>query len=738
MKRVAAVLVCLTVAVNAYAAEAVSPRTARLAKLCKIWGSVKFLHPWVWTRDIDWDAALLQALPKARAAASDDEFAAAVGAMLGALHDPVTRVVPNQDGPLPAPPAGAPFMSWPQPGTLLVRLGVTHTPAELTKAVATLKEAKRVLLDLRVARGDEAWSLTREEKALMAGLITHEVRVPPVRWVAHDGYKPQNGMSSGGYDSLFEEQAVAVITPKPNAVRRPLAVVVNEAFGEIDEAMALQGAGEAAVVVQGATLDDLATSGGTWPLDAKHGVRLRQFEIVPVAEMPRAAAELPAEADDKRVIDTALAKLAALAPAHARPTAPPRLPPLVWRPDKDYATEKAPSVELRLLSLFRLWNVIDRFYPYKQLLDEPWDDVLTTFIPRFEAAESAHAYVEVVAELSTHVADTHTGLRGGDDVLLNVAARPQLLAQMIEGQPVIVALGSDAETVKAGLHLGDVILSVDGEPMVARLSRLHRFVAGSNEPARQQHVLARALGGAEGSTATLVVRDAAGKSHEAKLVRLTPKGRDLSWRTGDVVRVLDGNIGYVDLDRLMPAEVEAMFAKLKDTRAIVFDMRGYPNGIAWSIAPRLNVRGGKLAAVFERCFVRWGDADTRDGIRFKFTQPLPTKRDEDPLYRGKTVMLVDERTISQSEHTGLFFEAAAGIRFIGSRTAGANGDVTVLTLPGGLTMSFSGHDVRHADGRQLQRVGLPIDVAVKPTIKGVQAGRDEVLERALSLLRDGR
>ena len=46
-------------------------------------------------------------------------------------------------------------------------------------------------------------------------------------------------------------------------------------------------------------------------------------------------------------------------------------------------------------------------------------------------------------------------------------------------------------------------------------------------------------------------------------------------------------------------------------------------------------------------------------------------------------MLIDERAVSQSEHTGLFFEAANGMTFIGTPTMGANGDITSLTLPGG-------------------------------------------------------
>ena len=42
-----------------------------------------------------------------------------------------------------------------------------------------------------------------------------------------------------------------------------------------------------------------------------------------------------------------------------------------------------PSEEYRLLALFRFWNVINYFYPYKDLLDTSWSTVLTDFIPRF-------------------------------------------------------------------------------------------------------------------------------------------------------------------------------------------------------------------------------------------------------------------------------------------------------------------------------------------------------------------
>jgi hypothetical protein len=72
--------------------------------------------------------------------------------------------------------------------------------------------------------------------------------------------------------------------------------------------------------------------------------------------------------------------------------------------------------------------------------------------------------------------------------------------------------------------------------------------------------------------------------------------------------------------------------------------------------------------------------------------------------------------------------------FVGSSTMGANGEVTTLTVPGDIVVSFSGHDVRHADGRRLQRVGFFPHIEVRPTIEGIRDGRDEVLERARTFL----
>ena len=82
------------------------------------------------------------------------------------------------------------------------------------------------------------------------------------------------------------------------------------------------------------------------------------------------------------------------------------------------------------------------------------------------------------------------------------------------------------------------------------------------------------------------------------------------------------------------------------------------------------------------------------------------------------------------------FSKCPDVRVIGSKTAGADGNVSLIVLPGGIHTMISGIGVFYPDGGQTQRVGVRIDEIVEPTIEGIKAGRDEVLERAIEIITD--
>ena len=102
-----------------------------------------------------------------------------------------------------------------------------------------------------------------------------------------------------------------------------------------------------------------------------------------------------------------------------------------------------------------------------------------------------------------------------------------------------------------------------------------------------------------------------------------------------------------------------------------------------------------------------------------------------PRYPGKVAILVDEVTQSRSEYTTMAFRSAPGAVVVGSTTAGADGNYSEVLLPGGLHTGISGLGVFTPERGQTQRVGVAVDLEVRPTVEGIAAGRDEVLEAAL-------
>src|SRR5207248_1707278 len=99
-----------------------------------------------------------------------------------------------------------------------------------------------------------------------------------------------------------------------------------------------------------------------------------------------------------------------------------------------------------------------------------------------------------------------------------------------------------------------------------------------------------------------------------------------------------------------------------------------------------------------------------------------------PHYAGTIVVLVDEISQSQAEYTAMAFRAARRTVIVGSTTAGADGNISPFALPGDLRTTISGIGVFYPDKRPTQGIGIVPDVTVAPTIAGIRAGRDEVLE----------
>jgi C-terminal processing protease CtpA/Prc len=545
---------------------------------------------------------------------------------------------------------------------------------------------------------------------------------------AHSGYANDSDSGSGGYQSYWEThdgyrvatspgggiQAIFLVNHETRIPQLTLAMqesgagaivsedeIYEDQLDEISRPFPLPGIGRSRLAVHTALL---AYRDGTTGLSANSVLSLSGDAALKAAVAMAKSGHWPAPA--------ARAKL--------------NLPPARFA-EKSYAGEVYPAAEYRMLAAARIWGVFHYFHPYRHLYGEDWDAVLAGFLPKMARAEDGRDYHLAVAEMVSHVHDTHCGISSRELAQFYGTASPPIELRWIENQPIVTRVFDSS----LDIHPGDVLTKIDGEPYQKRAGDLAAHISASTHQSEMSGVMRLLLRGPGGTT----VRVAFQRGNEVSLTRQTNVVFN-PFRTGEAFRLLTPKIGYVDLEKLTNSQVDAMFDLFRDTDAIVMDMRGYPQGTAWSVAPRLAEKPGTIAATFRRNLVT-PDISADTGIMtLAFEQRIPfTSKSR---YTGKTVMLIDERAISQSEHSGLFYRAANGTKFIGTPTTGANGDVTWFMAPRGIRINFSGHDVRWPDGGQLQRVGLKPDIEVHPTIAGIAAGRDEILDRAIAYLEQGR
>jgi len=167
--------------------------------------------------------------------------------------------------------------------------------------------------------------------------------------------------------------------------------------------------------------------------------------------------------------------------------------------------------------------------------------------------------------------------------------------------------------------------------------------------------------------------------------------------------------------------------EVQKTKELIIDLRCYPSDfIVFSL--------GEYLMPEPVDFVKFSQTGYSNPGLFTYGTELKVGKTNNDYYKGKVVIIVNELTQSQAEYTALALRTAARATVIGSTTAGADGNVSEILLPGGIRTMISGIGVYYPDGKETQKVGIVPDIEVKPTIKGVTEGRDELLDKAIELI----
>jgi C-terminal processing protease CtpA/Prc len=198
-------------------------------------------------------------------------------------------------------------------------------------------------------------------------------------------------------------------------------------------------------------------------------------------------------------------------------------------------------------------------------------------------------------------------------------------------------------------------------------------------------------------------------------------------------KILDGNIGYLRMNRLFVKELDSLANMLKDCKRIIIDARGYPRDgkIGTELAGYIAEKQYTVA-YNEFPFITSPD-HKKNSIVTDYEVIVPNKNKH--LNGKKYFLLVDEGNQSQGEWNIIAIQGVTDAATIGSTTAGTNGMAVTINFPGDYFSFFSGFAEYYPDHTPNQKLGVKIDITVQPTLKGMIESRDEIMEKALQVIK---
>ena len=402
---------------------------------------------------------------------------------------------------------------------------------------------------------------------------------------------------------------------------------------------------------------------------------------------------------------------------------------LSLRGESFYPTPQMDS-GLNLLLLFRLWNVIEYYAPYRAVTLHPWNEVLSTYIPLMGVETDGRRFARLYMRLIRELNDGHA--YAPVEMLFGQRMLPVWPLQA-EGRLFVGYSGDSA------LERGDEVLAIDGEPISERLELLREYASRSNEASLRKAL--RFYGLRTRRDTAEVVRCRAGACDTLR-VATVPYGSvsplyDPAQLVQPPFRLLADSVGYIYAGTFTREHLAQVGQTLPRTRALIIDLRTYPMNMDFTLTALIgqSLRTEPVVAwqmvhptlALPGLFYRqeqWLYEGFEEGAE-RCTQP----------YKGRVILLVNETTQSNPEFQAMAFQSCPQTLTIGSPTSGADGDIVSLPLPGGLMTYFSGIGIFYPDGTPTQTVGVRLDVEVDDTVESLQAGRDLVLEKALELAR---
>jgi len=432
--------------------------------------------------------------------------------------------------------------------------------------------------------------------------------------------------------------------------------------------------------------------------------------------------------------------------------------------EKKYPFSKEENLPLkyRLLTMAKIQGTVDYLFPHKYLMDKNFDSYFNTLLEEAVKSPTRKDFETVLAKAVSQFQDSHAfsfyrQLNYKDKILFNVSYYSPFDFQIVDNHLLVTNLIFPEICGKAHIKTGDKITEINGKSISDIIKEKSKLISVSNHqkllyvlstyeynliwPDNLPKKTLTVQSGSKRFSTQIELINATDKS----LVSVISKYVNNKYNKIKNRRLINKDIAYFKTDATMDfmenvdddkldAKMDSILEDASRNKAIVFDMRGYPD---W---------GGfifhyvyKYFSPVENYFYKYYEPNLKNLGTFSLRDPkynFPEIKDKTVhSYSGKVFILVNPDTRSASEWYSMSLQKIFPQSItIGQQTSGADGDVVKINLPGDYLLEFTGNGIFYPDNSQTQQIGIRINELIKYKDQDILDNRDLEFERVLNYL----
>ncbi|HEY3372940.1 MAG TPA: S41 family peptidase [Prolixibacteraceae bacterium] len=388
----------------------------------------------------------------------------------------------------------------------------------------------------------------------------------------------------------------------------------------------------------------------------------------------------------------------------------------------DQFDDKLDVLSLRKGNVINVYNVIQHFYPYFDVVNVNWDKELTKALSRCFTDVSDKDHFITLEKFTAPLKDGHVYVNSSSLRL----ASPSITWEWIENKLVI----THNLTSNPNIHIGDIVTQIDGVQAEKYFEEINSQISAGtkgwlNDRANRMSLLAD-----RGSVMKLTINDKPIDINRTS----DPYYMDRAIRVNEKpYRLIGDSIWYLNMDMIEMDTINKLLPQLEKCKAIICDARGYPKGNHEFITHLMQMDDTTTSWMQIPQIIY---PDHEHVVGYYKANWIPMMKARKPyLGNKKIIYIIDGSAISYAESCLGYIEGYKLATLVGQPTAGTNGNINPFDLPGGYSISWTGMKVLKHDGSQHHGIGILPNIYVTKTIQGIKEGRDEFLDKAIEIAR---